>query len=266
MQSLNAAPSASSSSQNLDRIPLIPALESPPKKTGKTTTINEHKIKITFNVGLHEDIKPHKKFVSLLSLHVQHFPSLTLEEWGSTDRNRSQSITLGANLPFKQNFLEKYCPQERNKTQLVTQWLLISQATFYEIKRDLCIARHLEQYRIYMNLTNVKAKQLRIQGFFLFSHGTYSNRKRTHVELLHCLLMANFDPLNHHCEHNHRSNTQAVAFASDPTESRITKGKLYQLNNASNAERGNWPHTGHWIFVLFITEGQITDAHIANMF
>eukprot|EP00957_Ditylum_brightwellii_P049716 3770213-Ditylum_brightwellii.AAC.1 len=117
-------------------------------------------------MGLHEDIKPREKFAPLLSLLVQRFPSLTLEEWGSTEQDCSQSITLGANLPFERKFLKKYCPHKRNKTQLVTQWLLTSQATFYEIKQDLCIASHLEQYRIYMNLTNVKAKQSRIQGFF----------------------------------------------------------------------------------------------------
>eukprot|EP00957_Ditylum_brightwellii_P071995 5471995-Ditylum_brightwellii.AAC.1 len=58
MKSFTADPSASSSSQNLDRITLILSKESPPKKTRKTTTINKHKIKITFNVGLLEDIKP----------------------------------------------------------------------------------------------------------------------------------------------------------------------------------------------------------------
>eukprot|EP00957_Ditylum_brightwellii_P207765 15354437-Ditylum_brightwellii.AAC.1 len=78
-----------------------------------------------------------------------------------------------------------------------------------------------------MNLTNAKAKQSRIQGFFLFSHGTYSNRKCAHTELSHCLLMTDFNLLNHHCKHNHRRNTQAVPFALDPNKSQITKGKLY---------------------------------------
>eukprot|EP00957_Ditylum_brightwellii_P176162 13413711-Ditylum_brightwellii.AAC.1 len=108
MKSFTAAPSAGTPNQNLKRIPLIPAKESPPKKTRKTTTTNKHKLKINFNMGLHEDIKPHKKFTPLLSLLVQRFPSLTLEEWGSTEQDCSQSITSGANLPFEQKFLEKY--------------------------------------------------------------------------------------------------------------------------------------------------------------
>eukprot|EP00957_Ditylum_brightwellii_P107781 8222609-Ditylum_brightwellii.AAC.1 len=57
MNSSTAAPSAVTPNQNLDRTPLIPAKESPPKKIGNTTTINKHKLKITFNVGLHEDNK-----------------------------------------------------------------------------------------------------------------------------------------------------------------------------------------------------------------
>jgi len=77
--------------------------------------------------------------------------------------------------------------------------------------------------------------------------------------------MTNFDLLNHHCKHNHQRDTQAVIFALDPNKFWITKGKPYRLNNASKAEQGNWPHTGHWIFVPFVAEGQITDAHIANM-
>eukprot|EP00957_Ditylum_brightwellii_P199367 15196293-Ditylum_brightwellii.AAC.1 len=54
------APSATQSNQNLDRTPVIPAKESPPKKTGKTTTINKHKLKITFLVGKNKDVKPRK--------------------------------------------------------------------------------------------------------------------------------------------------------------------------------------------------------------
>eukprot|EP00957_Ditylum_brightwellii_P180984 13787957-Ditylum_brightwellii.AAC.1 len=90
MKSSTATPSAGTPNQNLVRNPLISGKESPPKKIGKTMTINKHKLKITFKVGLQEDIKPCKKFAPLLFLLVQRSPSLTLEEWGSTERDCSQ--------------------------------------------------------------------------------------------------------------------------------------------------------------------------------
>eukprot|EP00957_Ditylum_brightwellii_P005877 446255-Ditylum_brightwellii.AAC.1 len=145
-------------------------------------------------------------------------------------------MTAGANLPFERTHLEKYCPHERNKTCLVTQWLITSQATFYEIKNDNCMISHLDKYQIYMNLTNVQAKQSQVLGFFVFSHGTYSNRKAAHNKLTKRLCMSGFDLHNHHCRHDYRHSTQAC----------ITKGKLYCLNNLSKAEREKWPHTGHW--------------------
>eukprot|EP00957_Ditylum_brightwellii_P194468 14811020-Ditylum_brightwellii.AAC.1 len=80
----------------------------------------------------------------------------------------------------------------------------------------------------------------------MFSHGTYSNRKAAHNKLTRHLIMSGFNLHNHHCKHNYRRDTQAVAFASDPDESRIIKGKLYRLNNSSKTEREKWPHTGHW--------------------
>eukprot|EP00957_Ditylum_brightwellii_P010468 792697-Ditylum_brightwellii.AAC.1 len=126
------------------------------------------------------------------------------------------------------------------------QWLITSQATFYKIKNNTCVISHLEKYKTYMNLTNVQAKRSRVLGFFMFSHGTYSNRKAAHNELMLQLGMSGFDLHNHHCKHNYGRDTQVVAFASDPDESHITKGKLYCLNNLSKMERAKWPHTGHW--------------------
>eukprot|EP00957_Ditylum_brightwellii_P009825 741263-Ditylum_brightwellii.AAC.1 len=65
---VNTAQSATQSNQNLDRTPIIPAKESPPKKPGKITMINEHKLKITFLVEKNVDVKPREKFATLLSL------------------------------------------------------------------------------------------------------------------------------------------------------------------------------------------------------
>eukprot|EP00957_Ditylum_brightwellii_P130046 9919150-Ditylum_brightwellii.AAC.1 len=96
---------------------------------------------------------------------------------------------------------------------------------FYEIKNDNCMISHLEKCQIYMNLTNVRAKRYLVLGFFVFSYSTYSNRKAAHNELTKRLCMSGFDLHNHHCKHNYRRNTQAVAFASDPDKSCITKGK-----------------------------------------
>eukprot|EP00957_Ditylum_brightwellii_P053464 4051996-Ditylum_brightwellii.AAC.1 len=78
--------------------------------------------------------------------------------------------------------------------------------------------------------------------------------------------MTGFDLHVHHCRNQHKQDTQAIAFSSDPDESWSTKGKLYRMNNASKTEKEKWPHTGHLMFVLFTAEGQITDHHIASMF
>eukprot|EP00957_Ditylum_brightwellii_P169060 12867742-Ditylum_brightwellii.AAC.1 len=80
-----------------------------------------------------------------------------------------------------------------------------------------------------MNLTNVRAKQSCVLGFFVFSHGTYSNRKAAYKELTQHLLMAGFDLHNHHCKHNFRRNTHAVAFASDPDKFCTTKGRVQEV-------------------------------------
>eukprot|EP00957_Ditylum_brightwellii_P179895 13704027-Ditylum_brightwellii.AAC.1 len=117
-----------------------------------------------------------------------------------------------------------------------------------------------------MNLTNITAKTSKVQSFFVLSHGKFSNRKRVHMELTQQLLMHNFDLHVHLCKHSFRHDTQAVAFVSDPDDTHATKGKLYQLNNAPVKERAKWPHTGHWKFVPFTAERDITDTIIANMF
>eukprot|EP00957_Ditylum_brightwellii_P157839 12014159-Ditylum_brightwellii.AAC.1 len=170
-----------------------------PSTTSATTalrlTLSE--LQITFLVGKHEDINPREKFATLLLLLIACSPSLTLEECGSSDANCAQSITTGANLPFKRNHLDKYCPHYRNKTCSVTQWLITSQLTFYEIKNNGCVSERLAKYRIFMNLTNVKAKRSRVLFFFVFSHGTYSNRKAAHKELMLCLNMTGFDLHSH---------------------------------------------------------------------
>eukprot|EP00957_Ditylum_brightwellii_P096836 7374506-Ditylum_brightwellii.AAC.1 len=117
-----------------------------------------------------------------------------------------------------------------------------------------------------MNLTNITAKKSKIQGFFVLSHGKFTNHKRAHKELTLQLQMTGFDLHVHSCKHRHKGDTQIIAFVLDPAESQSTKGKLYRLNNVTAAEQAKWPHTGHWNFVPFTTKGNITDAHIANMF
>eukprot|EP00957_Ditylum_brightwellii_P151215 11514454-Ditylum_brightwellii.AAC.1 len=138
-------------------------------------------------------------------------------------------MTTGANLPFERIHLEKYCPHDSKKARLVTQWLITSQVTFYKIKNDNCVISHLKKYRIYMNLTNVQAKQSRVLGFFVFSHSKYNNRKAAHKELLQHLFMAGFNLHNHHCKDNFRRDIQAVAFASNPNKSCTTKGRAREL-------------------------------------
>eukprot|EP00957_Ditylum_brightwellii_P040304 3049883-Ditylum_brightwellii.AAC.1 len=98
---------------------------------------------------------------SLRHYYCSLSPVSPLSHWRNGDQQMliAQSITTGANLPFKHNHLNKYCPQHRNKTHLVNQWLITSQSTFYKIKNNGCVSEHLAKYRIFMNLTNVKAKR-----------------------------------------------------------------------------------------------------------
>eukprot|EP00957_Ditylum_brightwellii_P132579 10110572-Ditylum_brightwellii.AAC.1 len=117
-----------------------------------------------------------------------------------------------------------------------------------------------------MNLTNITAKKSKVQGFFVLSHGKFSNRKRAHTELTQQLLMHDFDFHVHSCKHNFQRDAQVIVFVSDPDDTQAMKGKLYRLNNTPAEERVKWPHTGHWKFVPFTVEGDITDAIIANMF
>eukprot|EP00957_Ditylum_brightwellii_P050683 3842419-Ditylum_brightwellii.AAC.1 len=88
-----------------------------------------------------------------------------------------------------------------------------------------------------MNTTNIQSRKHRIQVFFVFSNGRYTDRQRAHTELSQRLLMKGFDLHVHHCRHQHRRNTQVVAFSSDPDESRSIKGKLYKFNNTSRKEK-----------------------------
>eukprot|EP00957_Ditylum_brightwellii_P055434 4200510-Ditylum_brightwellii.AAC.1 len=88
------------------------------------------------------------------------------------------------------------------------------------IKNDPSVVSHLENFQIYINLTNITAKKAKIQGFFVLSHGKYLNRKRAHNKLTQRLLMTQFDLHIHSCKHNYRRDTQAIAFVSDQAESR----------------------------------------------
>eukprot|EP00957_Ditylum_brightwellii_P069820 5301708-Ditylum_brightwellii.AAC.1 len=78
--------------------------------------------------------------------------------------------------------------------------------------------------------------------------------------------MTGFDLHVHHCRHQHKQDIQAIAFFSDLDKSLSTKGKLYRMNNTSKTEKEKWSLAGHWMFVPFTAEGQITDHHIASMF
>eukprot|EP00957_Ditylum_brightwellii_P092030 7006207-Ditylum_brightwellii.AAC.1 len=69
-----------------------------------------------------------------------------------------------------------------------------------------------------MNLTNITAKKSKVHGFFVLSHGKFSNRKRAHMELTQQLLMHDFDLHVHLCKHNFLRDTQAVAFVSNPSD------------------------------------------------
>eukprot|EP00957_Ditylum_brightwellii_P015667 1182301-Ditylum_brightwellii.AAC.1 len=110
------------------------------------------------------------------------------------------------------------------------------------------------------------AKKSEIQGFFVFLHGKFANCKRAHKELMTWLQMMSFNLHVHSCKHRHKCDTQLIAFMLDPAKSHTTKGKLYRLNNVTADKQEKWPHTGHWKFVPFAAKGNITDAHIANMF
>eukprot|EP00957_Ditylum_brightwellii_P035304 2677667-Ditylum_brightwellii.AAC.1 len=118
----NAAPLVSQKTQNLDKIPIIPPMDTPKKTKDTSTVINKYKVIITLIVGGNQDIKPRKKFVTLLSLIITFFPAITLEEWDSSEIECAQSITAGSDLPDERKHLEKYCPHDHHKSRLSTQW------------------------------------------------------------------------------------------------------------------------------------------------
>eukprot|EP00957_Ditylum_brightwellii_P012107 914744-Ditylum_brightwellii.AAC.1 len=86
---------------NLDKIPCIPLKNTTPKKSGRNAMMNKLKLKITFLVGKNKDIKPREKFATLLFLLIHCFPSIILEEWGSTANDYAQSITSGTDLSYE---------------------------------------------------------------------------------------------------------------------------------------------------------------------
>eukprot|EP00957_Ditylum_brightwellii_P013087 988692-Ditylum_brightwellii.AAC.1 len=59
-----------------------------------------------FIVGKDQDVRPHEKFATLLSLLIKCFPALTLEEWDCSKDEYAQSITDGSDLPHEKKHLE----------------------------------------------------------------------------------------------------------------------------------------------------------------
>eukprot|EP00957_Ditylum_brightwellii_P029457 2226702-Ditylum_brightwellii.AAC.1 len=113
-----------------------------------STVINKYKVRITCIVGENQDVKPRKKFTTLLSLIITCFPAITLEEWDSSKLERAQSITAGTELPHEHKHLEKYCPHDHHKSCLTTQWKVWSPtATFYKIKNNYSVITHIKSSR-----------------------------------------------------------------------------------------------------------------------
>eukprot|EP00957_Ditylum_brightwellii_P069939 5311029-Ditylum_brightwellii.AAC.1 len=142
---VTTTPLSAQKTLNLDKTPLIPLKDTLTKKTKQTVVINKYKLKIMFIVGKNQDVKPREKFATLLSLLIRRFPAITLKKWDCSEDKHAQSITAASNLPNKKKHLEKYCPHDRNKSCLSTQWKIrLPQATFYEIKNDPSVIPHLE--------------------------------------------------------------------------------------------------------------------------
>eukprot|EP00957_Ditylum_brightwellii_P012483 944034-Ditylum_brightwellii.AAC.1 len=65
---VTTTPLSAQKTLNLDKTPSIPLKDMHMKKTEQPTVINEYKLKITFIVGENQNVKPHEKFATLLSL------------------------------------------------------------------------------------------------------------------------------------------------------------------------------------------------------
>eukprot|EP00957_Ditylum_brightwellii_P079273 6028467-Ditylum_brightwellii.AAC.1 len=87
--------------QSLENILCIPPKDTPIKKVEKTTVINEFKIKLTFIVPKHGNIKPCEKNTFLLLLIVAKLPTTMLKEWEGTEMDQCQSITFRQDLPHE---------------------------------------------------------------------------------------------------------------------------------------------------------------------
>eukprot|EP00957_Ditylum_brightwellii_P196422 14965698-Ditylum_brightwellii.AAC.1 len=70
---------------------------------------NKFKVKITFTVPEHDEIRPQDKFATLFSVLKQQHKDTILEQWDADATEQAQSIISGADLPHDKEKLSAYC-------------------------------------------------------------------------------------------------------------------------------------------------------------
>eukprot|EP00957_Ditylum_brightwellii_P145789 11101268-Ditylum_brightwellii.AAC.1 len=76
----NALPQ-SVSTDEFDKLPRLPGLDTPKCEKAEKTTFHKFKIKISLTVPRNDKIKPQDKFATLFSVFQQQHKDTTLEQW-----------------------------------------------------------------------------------------------------------------------------------------------------------------------------------------
>eukprot|EP00957_Ditylum_brightwellii_P014369 1081449-Ditylum_brightwellii.AAC.1 len=83
----------------LDTPPKLPGLDSPKSEKEAETVFNKFKVKTSFTVLEHNEIKPRDKFATLFSVLQQQHKETFLEQWDAKATEQAQSIISVPYLP-----------------------------------------------------------------------------------------------------------------------------------------------------------------------
>eukprot|EP00957_Ditylum_brightwellii_P172755 13151601-Ditylum_brightwellii.AAC.1 len=90
--------------------------------------LTSKKVKISFTVPEHIEIKPQDKFAILFLVLQQQHKETLLEQWNAEATVQAQSIISGADLLHDKEQLSIYCPHVQRNACLDTLWRLQSTA------------------------------------------------------------------------------------------------------------------------------------------
>eukprot|EP00957_Ditylum_brightwellii_P162996 12411444-Ditylum_brightwellii.AAC.1 len=107
-----------------DKVPVTPMMDNGPQDKDISQLRYNYRWRITFPAPDDSKVTPRKKFATLLSMIGQFWPSMVLNTW--EEKDTSQGLTNGKDLPYLRNNLEVYCPHFKRKNSLETTWNISS--------------------------------------------------------------------------------------------------------------------------------------------